>query len=277
MPGLPPAAVVPPYDTLESCLNVSRTRLNDAIASLGGDILQDTQPFMATMVNSAWRQLQAYLSNIGYQRYKRKFFVNALPPINSSDPSAQVLLNWTYYYDAVSYWYPPTVQVLPNDLIAPLKVAERQTGSAQVFSPMLLSPDGLPQGMHRTWNRYFEWRTDALHMPGSTMVMDLEIMYAAYDNDFPVNADGTIVLSNAGVEVTVPIPRCQSALANYLCAEMAAGRDDVDKQTFITNAQTDATLIVNNSDVKLKQRRPVQRKPYANRRNGYAYAQPWGY
>lgn len=277
-PALPPAPVLPPYDSLESCLQVARTRLNDAIASLGGDILQDTQPFTATMCNSAWRQLQAYLSNLGYQRYKRKFWVNALPVVNSTDPSVQVQLTWTYYFDGNDYFYPPTVQVLPSDLIAPLRLAERQTGTAQVFSPMRLCPDGLPEGMKRSWNTFFEWKNDAIYMPGSIMVMDLEVLYAAYDNDFPVNADGTIVLSNAGVPVTVPIPRGQSALANYLCAEMASGRNDVDKAAFVAAAQVDANLIVNNSDVKLKQRRPVQRKPYANRRNGYyAYAQPWGY
>lgn len=230
------------------------------------------------MVNSAWRQLQAYLSNLGYQRYKRKFQVHSIPPINlknGADPSAEVQLTWTFYFDWVSYWYPPQVQVLPGDLIAPLKLAERQSGTSQVFSPMRLCPDGLPEGMKRSWNRHFEWKNDMIIMPGSITTMDLEIMYAAYDNDFPVNADGTIVLSNAGTPVTVPIPRGQSALANYLCAEMASGRNDVDKGAFLSAAQVDANLIVNNSDVKLKQRRPVQRKPYAGRRNGYyAYAQP---
>lgn len=267
MPSPPPPPVQPPYDTLESVLNVARTRLNDAIASIGGDILTDTQPFTAVMTNSAWRKTQAYLSNLGFSRYKRKFFAYTMPVINSQDPAAETIWTWTYFYDATSYFVPPTVNVLPGDLIAPLKISERQSGTNQVYSPMQLAPDGLPEGIKMPWNRFFEWKNDAVYMPGSTFPMDLELEYAAYDNDFPSSGN---VLTLPGTQL-VPIARVQSGFANYLCAEMAWGRDDIDYQKFIGDAQVDLQLLMNNSDVKLKQRRPVQRRPYARRNSGSTF------
>ena len=68
--------------------------------------------------------------------------------------------------------------------------------------------------------------------------------------------------------------RSESALANYICAECAQGRTDADTAVFIGEAEKDAKLIMNNSDVKLKQRRPVQRKAYSGRRN--TNGQLWG-
>jgi hypothetical protein len=65
--------------------------------------------------------------------------------------------------------------------------------------------------------------------------------------------------------------RSESAMANYIAAECALGRDDLDAPTFLSAAEKDAKLLMNNSDVKLKQRRPVQRRAYAGNRGGYGF------
>jgi len=265
---IPPPVIAPPYDTVESVLNVARTRLNDAIASLGGDILTDTQPFTGAMFNSAYRKLQAYLSNLGYSTYKRKFWAYAFPVVASTDPSSECIWNWQYYYDGAAYWAPPLVGVCPQDMIAPLVMKERQTGTNQPFQPMRSAPDGLPEGYKRPWNGWFEWKNNSIYLPGSTYSMDFEVEYAAFDADFQVNGSNQIINPTT---TYVPIVRSQSALANYLCAEVALGRDDVDMNAFVQAAQDDAKLMMNNSDVKLKQRHPVQRQAYAGRQRGLGW------
>jgi hypothetical protein len=268
MSPIPPPAVVAPYDNLESCLNLARTRLNDAIQAIGGDILTDAQPFTAAMTNGAWRKLQAYLANLGFAKYKRKYFAYALPVVATTDPSISTQWSWTFFFDGTSY-YETAASVLPNDLICPLYLKERQTGSNGRFYRMQFCPDGLPEFQKLGWNRYWEWKNDIIYMPGSTFSMDLEVEYAAYDYDFVVTAG---VLGNPGTSppttpanMQVPIMRCQSSLANYIAAECAMGRDDVDVQSFVTTAEADAKLIVNN-EVKLKQRTPVQRQAYSGNR-----------
>ena len=260
---VPPPAVTAPYDSVESVLNVARTRLNDAIQSSAGDILTDNQPFTGTMFNSAWRKMQAYLANLGYSRYKKKFWAYQMPKVASQDPSSECFWSWTQFFDGVGYWAPPETTVLPQDFIAPLVLKERQNGSNAPFAPMKLCPDGLPEGQKRPWNGFFEWKNDAIYMPGSTFYMDFEVEYAAFGQDFAVNEDGSILNPSSAF---VPIMRSQSPLANYVCAEMALGRDDIDGQKFISEAQSDCQLLVNNSDVKLRQRRPVQRRSYGGRR-----------
>jgi hypothetical protein len=274
---LPPPTTTAPYDSLESCLNVARTRVNDAIQSIGGDILTDVQPFTATMVNSAWRKLQAYLANLGYSKYKRKFFGIALPVTATYDPSQSNIWTWSYYFDGVSYWTPDGgTSVLPQDLICPLYLRERQTGT---FSPfygpdkgrLRMMPDGLIETRKMPWNGQWEWKNDCIYLPGSTYSMDIEVEYAAYDYDFVVTDN---ILGNPAESITpfnmqVPIMRSQSALANYIAAELLVGRDDTVVAGLIADGQTDAKLIMNN-EVKLKQRTPVQRRSYRSR-GGRAY------
>lgn len=279
MPILPPPPLTAPYPMLETALNLARTRLNDAIATLGGDILTDVQPFTGAMTNAGWRNLQAFLSNLGYSRYKKWFTAAGYPVTAALDPSVMNSLTWTYYFDGVSYWVPPDVGVLPQDFIAPLRVMERRSNGYDPsvsnirFTPMQLMPDGIPEQMKRPWNGFFNWENDVLVFPGSTVSMDLKIEYAAYTTDFITTND---VLGNPDFNIfpsnmPVPIMRSESALANYIAAECASGRDDVDAPTFLSAAEKDAKLLMNNSDVKLKQRRPLQRRAYAHQRGGQGF------
>lgn len=262
---------------LETALNMARTRLNDAIANIGGDILTDSQPFTAAMVNAAWRNLQAFLANLGYSKYKRKFWAYALPAADSQDPSTNQIWSWTQFVNCSgAVFAPPDVDVFPQDMICPLKIAQRQTGTNQVFHHFQSAPDGLPEGMKRPWNWAWEWKNDAVYLPGSTFSMDFEVEYAAYDYDFatyqgtngPILGNGSTVTPS---NMPIPIMRSESAMANYIAAECAMGRDDVDAPSFLAAGEKDAKLIMNNSDVKLKQRRPVQRRAYSGRARGQLY------
>jgi hypothetical protein len=275
MSPIPAPVAATPYDNLESVLNVARTRLNDAIQSLSGDILTDSQEFTGTMTNSAWRKLQAFIANLGFSRYKRKFFGFALPVTATYDPSQPNLWNWAYYFDGTSYWNnesTPATSVLPADLICPLYLRERQTGTNAAFTRMRFRPDGLLETNKMPFNGQWEWKDDSIYIPGSTVSMDFEVEYAAFDADFVTTNN---ILGNPATSppttpsnMVVPIMRCQSAFANYLVAELMEGRDDAaaaaQAALYEAKAEKDVKLMMNN-DVKLKQRTPVQRRSYAGR------------
>jgi hypothetical protein len=282
---IPAPQVMAPYPYLEEALNLARTRLNDAIASIGGDILTDTATFTGTMTNGAWRNMQAFLANLGYSRYKKWFIGLAYPPTAALDPAVMNFLSWTQFFDGVGYR--TNVPLLPFDFICPLRVMERQNNGAVPYSagtqtvpftPMRLMPDGIPECFKRPWNGFFNWENDQLVFPGSTYSMDFKIEYAAYSADF-LTTDNILGNPNANPPITpanmqVPVMRSESCLANYIAAECASGRDDMDAAPFLAAAEKDAKLLMNNSDVKLKQRRPVQRRSYAGSRgggSGYGY------
>jgi hypothetical protein len=258
-----PQPVVAPYDQLESVLQLGRTRMNDAIASINGDILTDSQPFTYTMIVAAWREFQAYLANLGYSRFKKPLLLTAFPPVANFDPASWTTLNWSGYFDGEALWVPPAVGVLPADWILPLRIWERQTGSNSQFdlAPMEMAVDVLPDCRKGPWNRYWLWENDTLYMPGSLYSMDFRFEYAAYLPDFLADPDGVVLPNQA-----VPVMRARNPLAWYFCAEAAEGRDDVDKATFIANAEKDCRFIFNR-EVAMKQRRPVSRKCYSSHRS----------
>lgn len=255
-------ATPPPYDTVDSILNTTRTRINDAIVALGGEVLTDTQPFTQEMSNTGWRKLQSFLANKGMSRFRKRCVLSAFPVVGTQDPASETLLNWSWFYDGVSYFYPPETQVLPQDLIQPLTIGERITGTNATFTPMSMATDGqLPDWRKRGWNGWWDWRDDGLYMPGSRYSMDLQIWYSAYLPDF-------ITIGNLPwYQQPVPIMRCKSALANYIAAEFAAPRGDMDAATFIAQAEQDARLNFN-VDVRPKQRVNVSRRGFSGRNRG---------
>lgn len=252
MPIIPPVAVAP-YDTVNTVLNTARVRLNDAIASLGGDVLTNAQPYTQQFANTAWRRMQDFLANLGYARLTQEVILTGLPPTESADPASQVWLNWSQYFDGVNYFAPPNTPVLPLDLILPLKVWERWTGQNAVFTPMEMWIDGIPTWTKQNRNLVWEWREDALYMPGSLNTMDLRIRYAAYLPDFI-----TVGAVN-WYDQPVPIVRCLDALANYICYEVSNSRGDQVATTFRADAEAAAKRLFNR-EVSQRQRVNIRRR-----------------
>lgn len=265
MPSIPSPAPTAPFDTVEGALNLARVRMNDAIQSAGGDILTDAQPFTQTMANAAWRGLQDFLANMGYTAFKKPLVLTAFPIAASSDPASQTQLNWSYFFDGVSYYSPattPTAPVLPQDLIIPLRMWERLTGTNSSFIPMEPCADALPDVRKGGLNRFWLWENNTIYMPGSLFSMDLRLEYSAYLPDFVTN--GAI----QWYTLPIPIMRAMDALADFICAEAAGPRGDVDAATFIASGEKKARLIFN-QEVSQKQRRPVNRRPYTGRGGMY--------
>jgi hypothetical protein len=258
-----PPPLTAPYDTLESVLQAGRVRMNDAIQSLGGDILTDTQPFTQTMVTLAWRKFQAYLANLGCVRFKKPLVLTGFPPVASIDPASWTALTWSSFFDGMSYWVPPFASVLPQDMIMPLKMWERQSGSAAQFVPMEQAVEALPDCRKGPYNSCWYYENDTLYMPGSIYSMDLRFEYAAYLADFAVNPDGSVIGAQP-----VPIMRSLDALSYYFCAEAALGRDDVDAEPFNQKGDQAARMIFNR-EVAMKQRRPVSRRCFSGNRSSY--------
>jgi hypothetical protein len=259
-----------PYPLVNDALNLARTRINDAIQSIGGEMLQNTQPFTQVMTNGAWLKMQKFMASMGYSRVRNRAVLTGLPIVGSQDPASQCVLNWSFFYDGVSYWVPPNTPVLPQDLIAPLRIGERQSSGFQPtltqgytgFRPMGLTPDGNCNDRKKVFNGWFDWRGDDLILPGSTISVDLEIFYSASLAAF--NTIGEVAWYNQ----PVPIVQGESALAYFICNEFAVGRGDMDAQSWLTMGQQDCRDLLNTSDVPLKQRFNVSRRSYGGSQRG---------
>jgi len=263
----------PPYDTVYTILSTARTRLNDELVTLypvSGKLLENNTVFTQQTVNTAWRKLQEYLANLGYVRLVDEAQILNLPPVTSSDPASQVSLNWFGYFDGTSQQPAP---VLPPLLTYPLKVWERQSGTGAAYLILENIFDGLPTWAKSPRNRFWEWRSEAIHMPGATYQMDLRIRYVQYLPDFiDITASpGPQQVIGPWYQQPAPMMRCLDAFSFYICAEMAESRG-LEPEPWQAKAEAAAKLIMNR-DQKAKQRGNIRRLSRSGRLEG----QEWGY
>lgn len=260
MPVLPVTA--PQYDTVNTVLNTARVRLNDAIESIGGDILTNTAPFTRTIVTIAWRKLQEFLANKGYSDVVGDEILIGCPVVGTVDPAINTWVNAEFYFDGTNYWQPPYGPVLPENFISPLKVWERPTAQNAAFGePMEMWVDGFPSCQKSGWNHIWEWRQNKLFMPGSIYSMDLRLRYVAYLPDFIDTAE------TPWYSQPVPISRCLDSFAYYICSEMSAARGDTDAANFKTLAEESAGIIFNR-DQRMRQRTNIRRQSRSGRERG---------
>lgn len=230
----------PPYDTVEMVLQSARVRLNDAIQSINGDILTDTAAFTPQVINNAWRRLQEYLVDRGFSKFNEEIIFLSVPAWGATDPGVFVSFNWSQYSDGVNPWPSP---VSPQDMISPLEMFERVSGSNGTYYEMDQIFNGLPTanpstgpGPRDALNHLWEWRDETIYMPGAIGDTDLRLRYAAYAPDFAYNG---------GWGMPVPIMRSQNSFSWYVCSEMARPRADMDAGQFDQFAMEAAEQIWN--------------------------------
>lgn len=257
---------IPTFDTLNTVMNLARTRLNDVLQTIqpvGGRILQNTQDFTLTVCNGGWWRLQEYLADLGDTQFKQEVIIPAIPalPNTQFDPASQIWISQAGFFDSVDFHVSPA---LPADLSHPLKIWERWSGQNMPFSDsMECFMDGIPNWNKTTAMRGWEWRQNRIYTPGSQQVEDLKIRYMNYMLDFADS--GTTPWFQQPVLVT----RSRDALAWFICAEFAEAQEAKDPlhakaKMFLDKAETAASKIFNR-DVVMKQRTDVRRQSTSGR------------
>lgn len=135
-------------------------------------------------VNSAYRELQRALKAAGSTELKTGQSFCTIPGLSGTDPSAQVYLDYAGL-SILSDAFPAPVFIdtpiaqLPGDLLMPLKVWERQTGSNNDFVIMrnLTNSGGLPSIPQGLFLRFWEWVEDTIALIGATQDQDIKIEY----------------------------------------------------------------------------------------------------
>ena len=182
------------YNTAGQITALVRSLLNDAAGNLFTDAV------LLPYVNSAYRKAQRALANIQSGSFLTDDVLLVVTAVTQVDPSAQVSIT-----DATA---PPNQ--LPPDLLVPVKLWERASGSSDAFMEMtdLTDHDGLPSEAHAPTLNYWEWRADGLYFLGATQDTQIRLRY---QKSYPDLSDATS---------PVLIRQAQEALA-YAAAAMA--------------------------------------------------------
>jgi hypothetical protein len=247
MPGLGTT----PYDSAEYVLQIMRSLGNDAAQTLAGNLLSDNQPYVLPMLNSAYRHLQRKLVARGYQTLKARAQLLAVTAVAILDPGVQVSISYTGYFDGALNHPAPQ---LPANLLMPLKLWERPSGSTQLFQPMFIARDGLPSRKQSIQLRDWIWQNDEIMMCGATQSNDLALLYAQFLPDLVLQPTPSNVL----------ILRSENALAYYTLARWAESRGEPIASDLFARGD-DALKDILATENLYKNRGNNRRQPYSRR------------
>lgn len=165
------------YPIAEDVMQLARSAINDMQRGVGGSILADNSPFTAVYLSAAIRRVQRELANNGItSNIRDNVIIGPIPPAVGSDPSIQIYISQTGYFDGANQNAQPT---LPADLILPLQLWERQSAAGAQFQVMTSPQEGLQSRQPGSYFGQWEWREDRINLTGSTMTEDIRIRYEA--------------------------------------------------------------------------------------------------
>ena len=218
-----------PYPTVQMVTNLTRTWIQDdmagATATLGeGQLFPDNTSLSVTMMNVFNSALRTVCRKLRTAIAPMLTFDNVdiigIPPmvsptqgVASPDPSVQVSIGFQGYFNGLTY---NSNFALPMGVLNVERVLERVSGSNDQFSSMQQPAQGLPNGYQNVYNRWWEWRQDAVNMPGSIQTMDIRLRFKGQ----------LITLFTPGINpayVFIPVNDSVDVLAAY-CVQQLAGR-----------------------------------------------------
>ena len=237
-------------------LNKTRAIINDVMESNAGDILTDDWPATWEYLNIAQRMCQEYLANNGVESNVKEVFLSGILPVANTDPSTQVWVSQSGYYDGANNH---TTPYLPADVVMPLRIWERFDGTQNPFVQVTPANDGLDGFLPQLpYFRQYEWRGNALYLPGATMLNQLRFRYIAYFADL------------TGPTSVLPYPRMAIALAWMTAYVFAQARGDMTATATLKGDAYEQLDNIINYSIRRKQRRGVSRRPYGGfRRYGW--------
>jgi hypothetical protein len=182
MPGLAPQQPSAPYPTVKQVLQLTRAFCLDAGISIDGDLLSDTSTYTYPLLQSAYENVQDELANHGYETPTKEAILLNVTAVPSAvqNPGTQVYIGYDQYFDGQNQNNAP---LLPQDLLAPVRLWERPNGSILRFAEMDPANDGLDSLPQYLYLRQWEWRDDKIYLIGATQALDVRMRYKAY---FPV-------------------------------------------------------------------------------------------
>jgi hypothetical protein len=258
------------YEPVQVAINMARARLNDKLDTLvgvSGKILATPTDFSQQLVNNGWRCLRKKLSDVGYSQFTQEVVIVGFPIRASQDPAVYCWLSWAGCCDGVNMYPTPA---LPGDFISPLAMWERYTGQNMSFPDAPMEPmlNTQPNWPPTTWMGRYQWRGDAIWLPGSLQQEDFKISYVRKLIDF---VDNPSVAGPQGqwYNQTLPLADGADALAWYIAAETETARKNNWQQTFYERGEAALKMIFNN-DMRWKQRGNFRRQSRSGRLEGQA-------
>jgi len=254
------------YPNLEQIFNLVRVEVNDAFAGATatdgeGRIFIDSWSPVITHLNEAIDQFKRDLENSGVTTNRTEVFYTSLPPINSSlgvgvpNPSVQQYMSFTGFWDGLG---PIDTSIkFPSDLIMPLEIWSRNSGTALTYGKMDPAPDGLPSVYQDYTLGMYEWRGDSIYFNGSVVENDIRLRYEA-----GLTPIATTLSPSLFSTTTVGFLDSTQPLALYTAYIFCANKGPAGTGNDLLARYKEVTSRICNRNTKMKQRTAYERNPY---------------
>lgn len=203
-------------------MTLARVFVNDTLAGGAGITLTDSAPEALPLLNSSIAQLQRDLWNRSVPTMIRETVIPSLPPINSAlgagapNPAVWQTLGYAGFNDGQAL---DANILLPSDLLVPIKVWFRASGTNLPFGEMGEAANGLSSFYQGPTPGEWEWQGDQIALNGATQAIDLRLRYlgtvAFYASTTPPAAFPSTF---------IPFRDCVQALAYRLSYDFCAAR-----------------------------------------------------
>jgi hypothetical protein len=165
------------FPNLQGMMDQFRSLINDDGGGndgpQGGIIATNDAPFTKPFLNKAIRWLYRKLRNVGDPALiLDNYLLLGLPALTQPNPAVQVSLGFLGYFDGFamhSQW------TLPAGAMGIDRLWERASSTGLDFVTVRAAPDGLTPRMQTERMGVYEWRQNALWMPGALQAIDLRI------------------------------------------------------------------------------------------------------
>lgn len=246
-----------PYPQVENCLQAARVICNDAAQSILGNLLADSQPFTLPMADLAHKTLRKMLTKAGVNTYSKYGTVTGLLQSATTDPTVQMQLMYSGYFNGQSNSSTPT---LPSDLIEPLELWERATVTSGTntgsWVPMKQASDSISTRTITSRFGIWDYESDILYLPPASQSNDVKMKYLV----------ATPRLT--AVDQQVPILDCEVAMGSLIAELLSMGRGGAEATAqFHARAEAEVILMVSPTDRK-EQYSAYNRKPFRGTRAG---------
>ena len=261
MPVLPvgPLSTVVFWDT-NDVLNFARILVNDVQGGLTGQDLADARPYTWPLLNLCYAKLANWLedSNVESCTYAEAILGPlTAAPTASSDVNTQVRIGYDGYWDGGPD--PINQQFkLPDDCLMPLELWERNAANSGPFLDMKQVLGGLPSASGQWRFRIWEFRQNAIYMPGAIQPNFLRIRYIPA---LPLLIQPT----GSQPYPQVPLAHAGEALAYMVAAEFAEIRN-ANNAAMLRQKANEQLDILSNKSAKRENQVDQRRKGYGFRR-----------
>jgi hypothetical protein len=168
---------------------------------------------LTNFMNSAIREVRRDCGIMGQPTFIRdNYLLMGLPPVNSNlgvgvmNPATQQSLSMVGFFDGVDM---NPQFLLPADILQPLELWERLTGTVNPFSEMRQSSGALRPRNQVNALVDWEWRGNAIWFNGAILSRDVRMRY--------VGSLASLAAPSIDWSQTfVPIPDCQEAVADKI-------------------------------------------------------------